>query len=382
VAAALLAASALLALTGPGVARASLPPQGLYEQCAPNSSTLDCGQRLKLMADAGFTYVLNYTAWHGNEKQVLRFADQAEAVGLKVIWPLNDHSWRDGSEMRKAYRYLWPDCDCSTGAEFKRFAIDLVKDHPATWGFYIGDELVPTAENVAQVSRLAAEVRLAAPGKPLLYVTLPRHNLAAQLEPFAPLADVAGTDYYPVGLDPDLSQVPQVAATTHSVTAQHGTRSALVLQAFSWSQYEPEGSTRFPTRAEMLAMRDMAIDSGQPDVLFWYAFNDLFDTAEPMAHWADLRAAAFAPHIQVQRVPARCTRSRFRFGVTVSTASRLRKARALVDGKVLRRTTRGHFKVRVRIRGLRAGRHRIRVVATDSAGNRAVESSAFTSCRA
>jgi hypothetical protein len=365
----------------PAAAGASLPPQGLYEQCAPNSATMDCGQRLKTMAAAGFAYVLNYTAWYGDEQQVLRFADQAQAAGMKVIWPLNHPSWRDGSDMSRVYRYLWPDCGCSTNAGFERFAIDLVKDHPATWGFYIGDEVIPTPDNVAQVSGLVDEVRQIAPGKPLLYITLPRQDLIAQLEPFAPLADVAGTDYYPIGLAPDLTQLPTIAATTDSVTTKNGKRSALVLQAFSWSQYELEGSARFPTRGEMLRMRNMALDSGHPDFLFWYSFNDVFDTAQPIAHWSDLRAAAFAPHIEVDRVPARCRSSRLRFKVTVSTAARLRRARAMVDGKVLRRTSRHRFSVRVRTERLRAGRHRIQVVAADRAGHRAIASTRFRSCR-
>ena len=59
-----------VALLGAAPAQAALPPQGLYEQCAPNSTTLDCGERLQTMADAGFKYVLNYTAWFGSAEEV------------------------------------------------------------------------------------------------------------------------------------------------------------------------------------------------------------------------------------------------------------------------------------------------------------------------
>jgi hypothetical protein len=328
----MLAAGALLALAGPGVARASLPPQGLYEQCAPNSSELDCGARLREMSDAGFKYVLNYTAWYGSAEQVRNYADQADAAGIELIWPLNDRAWRDGTDLVDHYRYLGPDCHCSSNADFKQFALGLVKDHPATWGFYIGDEVIPSQENIAQVAALSSEVGQIAPGKPTLYVTLPRHDLEQQLAPFAPLADIAGTDYYPVGLDPDLSRMPGVASTTRRVAAQHGSGSALVMQAFSWSQYEPQGSTLFPTRAEMLRMRNLGIRHGDPNLILWYAYNDILDSADAKAHWQDLRAAAFAPHIKLSRVPSGCARSRFKPRVTVSTASRLRSARAELDG--------------------------------------------------
>src|ERR687891_2981759 len=87
-------------LWSPAKANAAIPPQGVYEQCAPNSTTLDCGQRLRTIADAGFKYVLNYTAWFGNAQQVRRYADQAQAAGIKLIWPLNDRAWRDGTNLR------------------------------------------------------------------------------------------------------------------------------------------------------------------------------------------------------------------------------------------------------------------------------------------
>ena len=145
---ALLGCIAALTLWGPARASAALPPQGVYEQCAPASD--DCGPRLQAIADAGFQYVLNYTAWYGSAEQVRNYADEAQAVGLKVIWPLNDHAWRDGTNLRSYYRYLGPDCPCSTNAEFKQWALGLVKDHPATWGFYVGDELSPTPQNISQ----------------------------------------------------------------------------------------------------------------------------------------------------------------------------------------------------------------------------------------
>ena len=150
---AVLVCMAALILWTPAPARAALPPQGVYEQCAP--ATQDCGARLQAIADAGFQYVLNYTAWYGSAEQVRQYADEAQAAGIKVIWPLNDHAWRDGTDLRSYYRYLGPDCPCSTNAQFKQWALGLVKDHPATWGFYVGDELSPTSQNISQTKALA-----------------------------------------------------------------------------------------------------------------------------------------------------------------------------------------------------------------------------------
>ena len=370
-----------VSLLGAAPAQAALPPQGIYDQCAPNSTTLDCGERLQTMADAGFETVLNYTAWYGSAEEVQEFADQAAAAGIKVIWPLNAHAWRDGTDLVDYYEFLGPDCGCDTNAEFKQFALGLVKDHPATWGFYVGDELLPTSENVSQVAALSNEVEQIAPGKPTLFVQLPRADLAGGLEPFLGATDVGATDYYPIGLEPSLKRFPSIAAGNRAITSNHGKGSGMVLQAFSWAQYYPETypSAPFPTRSEMLKMRDLAITHGQPGMLLWYAYNDVLETADPAGHWADVRAAAFAPHIQMDGIPSRCAGRRVKLGVKVRAETKLRNVRISVDGRLMRSSAR--TRLGVALRSLDRGRHKVRVVATDRKGKRAKLIAGFRRCR-
>jgi hypothetical protein len=363
-------------MVGPAQAEAApLPQQGLYEQCAPRSNT--CAERLQMMAAAGFTHVLNYTSWFGSAQEIRRYADQAAAAGLKLIWPLNDHAWRDGTNLLTHYRYLGPSCLCVTNAAFKQFALGLVKDHPATWGFYVGDELLPTTQNITQATALSQEVKQIAPDKPTMYVALPRDDLTAQLDPYVPTADFAGADYYPVGMDPNVENMAGVAQTTRQLTDKHGKNSVLVLQAFSWSQYRSDLAPRFPTRDEMLRMRNLAIRHGEPDLLFWYAFNDILDSDSPATNWDNVREAAFAPYIQLDGV-RRCAGRRFNFAVNVRAASRVRNVRVLVDGKLVRRTVKERS--RIAVPGLKPGRHKIRVIATDSSGKRSVQSQKFRRC--
>ena len=373
-------AAMALALLGPGTARASLPPQGIYEQCAPNSTTLDCGQRLHTIAKAGFKYVLNYTAWFGSAQQVRAYADRAAASGIKLIWPLNDKAWRDGTDLVDHYRYLGPDCGCDSNPEFKQFALGIVKDHPATWGFYVGDEQLPTAQNVSDVTALSAEVGQIAPGKPTMFVQLPRDDLAAGLEPFLPAVDVGATDYYPVGLEPGLNRFPGIAAGNRASNAKYGTQAAMVLQAFSWAQYYPTvyPDAPFPTRAEMQKMRDLAISHGEPGMLFWYSYNDVLESADPDGGWADVREAAFAPHIRVRGVPSGCAGRRVKLGVKVSANSKLLQVRLLVDGELVRRTA--SPRTGISLRGLSRGTHRVRVVARDRSGNKAKASQRLKRC--
>jgi hypothetical protein len=368
---------ATLLLWNPTPAKAALPPQGVYEQCAP--ATQDCGARLQTIADAGFKYVLNYTAWFGSAEQVRQYADEAQAAGIQLIWPLNDHAWRDGTDLRSYYRYLGPDCPCSTNAQFKQWALGLVKDHPSTWGFYVGDELSPTAQNVSQTQALANEVKSIAPNKPTLYVTIPNDNgvLTSQLEPFEQAADYVGADYYPVGKGNNMDALSGYAQDTRQLAAQYGRKPVFVLQSFSWSEYEPSPD-RFPSRAEMQSMRDMAISDGDPQMMLWYAFNDVMDSSDPAGNWADVKAAAFAPYVRVTGVSGKRCVPRLKAKVSVRANSAISKVRAKLDGRSVMKTTRENSRLpRLHLRG---GRHMLRVTATDGQGKVAARSLRFRIC--
>src|SRR5947209_3385548 len=68
-------------------ALAALPPQGIYEGCEPG--TRDCLNRLKTLAHAGFQLVLNYSSVAGSAAEILAYANQAQAAGIKIIWSLS-----------------------------------------------------------------------------------------------------------------------------------------------------------------------------------------------------------------------------------------------------------------------------------------------------
>ena len=91
-----------------------------------------------------------------------------------------------------------------------------------------------------------------------------------------------------------------------------------------------------------------------------------------------------APRVRVTTpgVPGRCVSRGFTARVRVSDASGLRRVNVFLDGRRIRRTTRTRFSVRIRAGQLRAARHRIRVVATDRAGNRRTVTRSFARCAA
>ncbi len=280
---------ALLCLAPAAPASAAIPPQGIYEACAPEAPGGVCASRLATIRAAGFRYVLDYSAWYGSPAQVLAYADAAAALGLKLIWPLNGPAWRGLASFGATYSSLAEHSSALSSDQLAALAIGLVANHPATWGFYIGDELPPA--EASRVQALGAAVRALAPSKPQLYVARPGN---AQLQPFLPFADVAGVDTYPVGSgDP---HVWQAARGAHAIAVAAGVRTAIVLQDFSWSQYRPASlAPAYPSERTLRTMRDAAIRDGDPSMILWYSYQDILRSDAPQQRWRELTRAAFAP---------------------------------------------------------------------------------------
>jgi hypothetical protein len=297
-----------------GVSRAqahpspALPPQGIYEGCAP-AAGIACVERLARIRAAGFQLVLNYSAWYGSPAEVHAYADAAAALGLQLIWPLNHPAWRGLAGLGSTYSTFagigaragargspaaspapgHAGAPTPTDAELLGSAVAFAAAHPASWGFYIGDELPPA--EAGRVRALSATVRALAPEEPQLYVARPG---AGRLEPFARIADFAGADSYPIGSsDPP---VRQAARSARAAAMAAGARTAMVLQAFAWSQYKPGLHPTHPTVDDLRAMRDAAIRHAGPAMILWYSYQDILRSDDPARRWRDLVEAAFRPH--------------------------------------------------------------------------------------
>lgn len=278
-----------------------LPPQGLYEGCRPDTPDGVCIDHLRTIRAAGFRYVLNYSAWYGTRADVRHYADGAAELGLELIWPLNQRAWRGLASLSRTYPNFA--CNCAarkhrghgkhrtelSNREFIARAIGLVARHPATWGFYIGDEL--QAAETGRVANLGASVRRLAPRKPQLYMARPG---AARLRPFVRYADLAGADPYPIGSE-DEASVPEAARSARKATFATGTETAMALQAFSWSQHDRDIPARYPTAPEMREMRDAAIRNARPAMILWFSYYDILRSDDPARRWRNLVRAAFSP---------------------------------------------------------------------------------------
>jgi hypothetical protein len=92
-----------------------------------------------------------------------------------------------------------------------------------------------------------------------------------------------------------------------------------------------------------------------------------------------LAAASGPPKIVIRKVPKRCVRHDFEAKVTIK-AAHLRRAQAFVDRKRIVRGRRKSFTVRVRVAGLRAGRHRLTVRASQKGTRSGRKTAPFRRC--
>jgi ice-binding like protein/Big-like domain-containing protein len=88
------------------------------------------------------------------------------------------------------------------------------------------------------------------------------------------------------------------------------------------------------------------------------------------------------PRPGARRPPAStvCTTRNFTARVRVRDRAGINTVKVYLDGRLVKRTSHTRFSLRIEVRGLSVGRHRITVVARDRAGNKSVTSRHFGRC--
>ncbi len=243
------------AARGRSLAELALPEQGMYDYC--DIASEEGLRHLDELGAAGFQLVLPYTSGssHNTQAEYRAYLERAEQNGIRVIWDFNE---------------LVGSAD---GVAEATAVVRMVKDHPATWGYYVGDEEEP--ERADAVRELSAAVRAADPDHPRMYVA--NYEVAA-LRPFADCAEYVGLDVYPIGQSADstemVAEVGTVGRNLQTFGAESGKRTVLVLQGFNWADDRNAPAwhhLRSPTGTEMRQMRDLALQS-EPDIILWFSY--------------------------------------------------------------------------------------------------------------
>jgi hypothetical protein len=101
------------------------------------------------------------------------------------------------------------------------------------------------------------------------------------------------------------------------------------------------------------------------------------NTITPTACAADV----VPPTVTLTNVPRDgCVARNFKLQVKVSDSGGTGSTDVFLDGKRIKRSTKSTFSVTIKAKGLKAGKHKIRVVTTDVVGNQKVAKSSFRRC--
>ena len=291
--------------------------QGLYDSCTPSGANdyNNCFSRLDKFATGGFKLLVNYDQMWGDEAGETAYLNHAQAAGMKIIFAMNDPAFWNGTNLLTYYNGLSASCkrpdntSCQNNTDFITYVINLVKNQPALWGYYIGDE--ESASNHTQFKAFTDLVHQLDPSHPRLLVQTTEINnsqgasqVSNALTPFVDTADVLGVDYYPVGATgygKSTAQTGGVAAAVQAVANQYGKQSAMVLQTFSWSEYgQSQTSQRcpglttcpYPTLTDLETMLNLTLQNSSPRIVLWYSYFDILNSDNPTGHWNDLVTAA------------------------------------------------------------------------------------------
>jgi len=279
--------------TPPAVPSTSFDGYGMYENCRPKD-VATCLSHLDTMASAGFQLVINYAQLYGDAQFQKAYLDHAQSVGMKVIVALNKPELYNGADLSSVFPDLVQTCSCSNNHDFIEYVVNLVKNHPALWGYYIGDEVDP-ADHDQMKRALADVVHQTDPKHPRLFIDTAGHAIAVWHgnSPFSDTAEVLGSDFYPVRDNspsyPTIDQTAQVASGIQAYTDAHRETSAIVLQAFSYSNYDIPG-TPYPTADQMESLLSQTLAHSHPRMILWYSYYDTMASGNPTQHWNDLKS--------------------------------------------------------------------------------------------
>ena len=284
--------------TSPAATHPPTDGYGLYESCPPSVGET-CFKQLAQIARGGFKLVINYRQLSGTLDEELRYAYQAKLLGLKIIWNFSDYRLLDASQYnpRTIYPSLITSCHCSNTVDFIRYVVNQVKYLPATWGYYVGDEVPPDQHEL--VKHLSDIIHSADPHHLRLFVARSQGAYAnSDLATFADSADILMQDFYPIGHYKNLQTTEAIASGVQAIADQYHKGSGMVLQAFSLAQFPAYhnlctsvSACPYPTVAQMQQMRDLALQHATPRLILWYSYDAIQRSDNPQLRWNNLLAA-------------------------------------------------------------------------------------------
>ena len=329
-----LAASSIVFASAAGPASASaatLPTQGIFENCPLDTALQTCEARLGTMHAGGLQVVVIPAG--GSLDSMTQYAAAAHGLGMSVMWELSNPLWwqqpASGTQASQSYSAFASACGCSTNADVLTYMIHWLAALPGTYGYYAADDSMLAAGDQPAVAAYTARIKQADPTHTVL-IGSANTNMGQQ---YQGSADMIGQEIYPITTK---SLMPQAAnqstwdtiAATAQVTQhsadQAGKPSAVILQGFTWGDALSDGMAigvctsadttascnaklRYPSADEQLALRNTVLENSHPKLVLWFSFYGTYgpvtqdsyfapiSAADSQTRWAGLSAAIQAP---------------------------------------------------------------------------------------
>lgn len=320
---------------------ATLPPEGIFENCTLDVQMSTCVQRLELMHQGGFQVVV-IGAGGTSPAALSSYAATAQSLGMSVMWAIGAPGWwRDppsSTSMTGVYSGFTGLCGCDQNGPLLAYLVHWLSQLPATYGYYAADDSMLAPGDAAGVASYVAQIKQQDPTHTVLIGSADED----QTSTYVHIADAIASEIYPVTTGPLMpvsahqdmwDGVAQWASDAQHAADSAGKQSAFVLQAFTWGDNLADGQTigacttsdtplscysklRYPTGAEQLQLRNEMLLHAHPKLILWWSLfgtdgdvtgdtYSIYPTgSEAAARWSGLAAAVQAPFPGSQSAPA------------------------------------------------------------------------------
>jgi hypothetical protein len=346
-------------MTGTSVAMASasaLPPEGVFESCPLDTALPTCAQRLEVMHQGGIRVVV-FPANGSSLRSLAAYAAIAHALGMSVMWALSNSSWwhdpPTSTSLAATYGAMAAACGCKQNGSVLSYTVRWLSQLPGTYGYYAADDSTLGAGDQAGVAAYVSLIKQ----QDSTHTVMISANQQSQVDQYQRIADVIGTEIYPVTTSSLLpvsnngsmwGGVGQTAIDAQHSANSAGKSSAFILQAFTWGDNVDDGvaigacspvettvqcyaKLRYPSAGEQLQLRNEVLQHAHAKLILWWSFAGTYGQAgsdtysiypsgsAAAARWRGLVAAIRAPMPTTTQAPRR---------ISARAARRARAARA------------------------------------------------------
>jgi hypothetical protein len=325
------------ALTAATASAATLPPEGIFENCNLDSQMPTCVQRLEVMHQGGMQ-VVAISAGSMSPAGLSAYAASAHSLGMSVMWELSNPAWwqdpSTSTSMDGSYSGFLPLCGCTQNGALLDYVVHWLGQVPGTYGYYAADDLVLAPGDENGLAAYVAQIKQQDPAHTVMIGSADESQTAT----YQAIPDVIGTEMYPATTNPLMpvsanqgmwDSVGQWASDAQQSADAAGKQSAFILQAFTWGDNLSDGQVigacsssdtqlscysklHYPSPAEQLELRNEVLAHAHPKLILWWSFPGTYgdvtgDTyslypsgGEAAARWSGLAAAVQAPFPQTQ----------------------------------------------------------------------------------